>query len=87
MPAVVPSIRVVRVQDDAVARAVQALRVAEDQFRYVGDTAFTKPLQRGRQLRTGDAQCTRRGSGERRALVAEAREGVEQDRRGGDAAR
>jgi RimJ/RimL family protein N-acetyltransferase len=40
MAAVVPSIRVARVQDEAVARAVQALRVADDQFRYVGDTAF-----------------------------------------------
>lgn len=40
MPAAVPHIRVARVQGDAVVRAVQALRVADDQYRYVGDTAF-----------------------------------------------
>lgn len=40
MPAAVPYIRVARVQDDAIVRAVHALRVADDQYRYVGDTAF-----------------------------------------------
>jgi RimJ/RimL family protein N-acetyltransferase len=40
MPAAVPSIRVARVQDAAVVHAVHALRVADDQYRFVGDTAF-----------------------------------------------
>ena len=40
MPAAVPSIHVARVQDASVVHAVHALRVADDQVRYVGDTAF-----------------------------------------------
>ncbi|HEY5783017.1 MAG TPA: GNAT family N-acetyltransferase [Lysobacter sp.] len=40
MPAAVSSIRVARVQDAAVVHDVQALRVADDQYCYVGDTAF-----------------------------------------------
>ncbi|HEY5851665.1 MAG TPA: GNAT family N-acetyltransferase [Lysobacter sp.] len=34
------SVRVARVLDDATALAVRGLRVGEDQYRYVGDTAF-----------------------------------------------
>ena len=40
MPSAAPHIHVARIQDDVVVRAVHALRVADDQYRYVGDTAF-----------------------------------------------
>jgi ribosomal protein S18 acetylase RimI-like enzyme len=40
MPAAASNIRVARIDDDAVARAVKGLRVADDQYRFVGDTAF-----------------------------------------------
>ena len=40
MSAVTTRIRVARIDDEATAQAVRGLRVAADQYRYVGDTAF-----------------------------------------------
>ena len=40
MSAVTARVRVAPVEDDATARAVRALHVAQDQYRFVGDTAF-----------------------------------------------